>query len=203
MLAEEAGQLLLGHLRSVASGQTGAARQRQALATLEPRLGREQALTAMLEHYLEHQRTGEPVHTWPSRKPGNRHAIGAREALCLWRWTRSGRKTDMRSRTGEHAGRCALLQHHQVPDAPVVHLGRGHGHVPAGRGGHDRGGHVIRDPRLPDVTEPGGGVHHVALGEDAADLAARPRPPSRCRAPGRPAACCSDWSGSTVTTGLS
>ena len=75
----------------------------------------------------------------------------------------------MRSRT-EHAGRCALLQHHQVPDAPVVHLGRGH--VPAGRGGHDRGGHVIRDPRLPDVTEPGGGVHHVALGEDAADLAA-------------------------------
>ena len=31
---------------------------------------------------------------------------------------------------------------------------------------------MIRDPRLPDVTELGGGVHHVALGEDAADLAA-------------------------------
>jgi hypothetical protein len=72
----------------------------------------------------------------------------------------------------EHAGRGPLLQHHQVPDAPLVHLGRGDAHVPVGRGGHDRGGHVLADPRLPDVAEPGGGVHHVALGEDAGDLAA-------------------------------
>ena len=65
MLAEEAGQLLSVIQARAASGQTGAAWQRQALAALEPRLGRERALTAMLEHYLEHQRTGEPVHTWP------------------------------------------------------------------------------------------------------------------------------------------
>jgi hypothetical protein len=48
-----------------ANGQTGAAWQRLALAALEPTLGREQGLAAMLEQYLEHQRTGEPVHTWP------------------------------------------------------------------------------------------------------------------------------------------
>jgi gamma-glutamyl:cysteine ligase YbdK (ATP-grasp superfamily) len=65
VLAEEAGQLLSVIQARAASGQTGAAWQRQALAALEPRLGRERALTAMLEHYLEHQRTGEPVHTWP------------------------------------------------------------------------------------------------------------------------------------------
>ena len=65
VLAEEAGQLLSVIQARAATGQTGAAWQRQALAALEPRLGREQALAAMLEHYLEHQRTGEPVHTWP------------------------------------------------------------------------------------------------------------------------------------------
>ena len=48
-----------------ATGQTGAVWQRRTLAALEPQLGREQALAAMLERYLEHQRTGDPVHTWP------------------------------------------------------------------------------------------------------------------------------------------
>jgi hypothetical protein len=31
---------------------------------------------------------------------------------------------------------------------------------------------VIGDPRPSDIAEPRGGVHHVALGEDADDLAA-------------------------------
>jgi hypothetical protein len=53
-----------------AKGQTGAAWQRLALATLEQELGRERALAAMLERYLEHQRAGQPVHTWPL--PGGR-----------------------------------------------------------------------------------------------------------------------------------
>jgi hypothetical protein len=51
--------------RVAAGGQTGAVWQRRALAALEPRLGRDRGLAAMLERYLEHQRTGDPVHTWP------------------------------------------------------------------------------------------------------------------------------------------
>jgi hypothetical protein len=62
---QEAGQLLAVIEARAASGQTGAAWQRLALATLERELGRERALTAMLERYLEHQRAGQPVHTWP------------------------------------------------------------------------------------------------------------------------------------------
>jgi hypothetical protein len=65
VLAEEAGELLSVIEARAASGQTGAAWQRLALAVLEPELGRERALAAMLERYLHHQRTGEPVHTWP------------------------------------------------------------------------------------------------------------------------------------------
>jgi hypothetical protein len=65
VLAAEAGELLSVIQARAATGQTGAAWQRLALATLEPTLGREQALAAMFEQYLEHQRTGEPVHTWP------------------------------------------------------------------------------------------------------------------------------------------
>jgi hypothetical protein len=49
----------------VAAGQTGAVWQRRALAALEGRVGREQAMGALLERYLELQAGGEPVHTWP------------------------------------------------------------------------------------------------------------------------------------------
>jgi gamma-glutamyl:cysteine ligase YbdK (ATP-grasp superfamily) len=65
VMAEEADSLLAVVQGRVASGQTGAAWQRRTLAALEPRLGRERALAAMLERYLELQRAGEPVHTWP------------------------------------------------------------------------------------------------------------------------------------------
>jgi hypothetical protein len=65
VMAEEADSLLAVVQARVASGQTGAAWQRRALAALEPRLGRERGLAAMLERYLCHQRTGEAVHTWP------------------------------------------------------------------------------------------------------------------------------------------
>jgi hypothetical protein len=63
--AEEVDRLLAVVEARVASGQTGAAWQRWALAALEPRLGLAGALAAMLERYLEHQRTGDPVHAWP------------------------------------------------------------------------------------------------------------------------------------------
>ena len=65
MLAAEAEELFSVIQARAATGQTGAAWQRLALAALEPTLGREQALAAMLERYLELQRTGDPVHTWP------------------------------------------------------------------------------------------------------------------------------------------
>ena len=65
VMAEEADSLLAVVQARVASGQTGAAWQRRALAALEPRLGRKRGLAAMLERYLCHQRTGEAVHTWP------------------------------------------------------------------------------------------------------------------------------------------
>ena len=65
VMAEEADSLLAVIEARASSGQTGAAWQRLTLAALEPELGRERALAAMLERYLEHQRTGEPVHTWP------------------------------------------------------------------------------------------------------------------------------------------
>jgi hypothetical protein len=68
VLAEEAGELLSVIEARAASGHTGSAWQRLALAALEPKLGRERALAAMLEQYMEHQRTGQPVHTWPLRQ---------------------------------------------------------------------------------------------------------------------------------------
>ena len=56
---------LLGVIAArVRSGQTGAVWQRQMLAALEPRLGRERALAVMLERYLEHATTDQPVHSW-------------------------------------------------------------------------------------------------------------------------------------------
>jgi gamma-glutamyl:cysteine ligase YbdK (ATP-grasp superfamily) len=70
VLAEEADVLLSVIQARAATGQTGAAWQRQALATLEPTLGREQSLAAMLERYLELQRAGDPVHTWPLPQAG-------------------------------------------------------------------------------------------------------------------------------------
>jgi hypothetical protein len=63
--AAEADRLLGVIADRVAAGQTGAVWQRRALAALEARLGRERALPAVLERYLELQAGGEPVHTWP------------------------------------------------------------------------------------------------------------------------------------------
>ncbi len=68
--AAEADRLLGVVAARVASGQTGAVWQRETLAALEPRLGRERALAAMFERYLAHAATGQPVHTWPA----GRHA---------------------------------------------------------------------------------------------------------------------------------
>ena len=57
---------LLGVIAArVSSGQTGAVWQRRMLASLEPRLGRQRALAAMLERYLLYAATDQPVHTWP------------------------------------------------------------------------------------------------------------------------------------------
>jgi hypothetical protein len=62
--AAEADRLLGVIAARVATGQTGAAWQREMLAELEPRLGRECALGAMLGRYLEYAATDQPVHTW-------------------------------------------------------------------------------------------------------------------------------------------
>ena len=62
--AAEADRLLGVIAARVATGQTGAAWQRRTLAALEPGLGREHALTAMLERYLGCAASGQPVHTW-------------------------------------------------------------------------------------------------------------------------------------------
>jgi hypothetical protein len=62
--APEADHLLGVIAARVRSGQTGAAWQRRMLAALEPRLGRERGLAAMLERYLELTATDQPVHSW-------------------------------------------------------------------------------------------------------------------------------------------
>jgi hypothetical protein len=64
--AAEADHLLGVIAARVTSGQTGAVWQRRMLATLEPGFGRERALAAMLERYLECAATDQPVHTWPT-----------------------------------------------------------------------------------------------------------------------------------------
>jgi hypothetical protein len=64
--AADADRLLGVIAARVATGQTGAVWQRRTLAALEPRLGRERALAAMLERYLECAATDQPVHTWPT-----------------------------------------------------------------------------------------------------------------------------------------
>jgi hypothetical protein len=57
---------LLGVIEErAASGQTGADWQRRTVAAFEPGLGRERALAAMLERYLELSLSDRPVHTWP------------------------------------------------------------------------------------------------------------------------------------------
>jgi hypothetical protein len=64
--AAEADHLLGVIAARVITGQTGAVWQRRMLAVLEPRLGREGALAAMLERYLQYAATDQPVHTWPT-----------------------------------------------------------------------------------------------------------------------------------------
>ena len=66
-VAEAEADCLLGVIRArVATGQTGAAWQRAALAAAEPGRSREQALMLMLDRYLAWAATGQPVHTWPA-----------------------------------------------------------------------------------------------------------------------------------------
>jgi len=62
--AAEADRLLGVIGARVASGQTGAAWQRAALAAAEPGRSRDQALTVMLGRYLSAAAAGQPVHTW-------------------------------------------------------------------------------------------------------------------------------------------
>jgi hypothetical protein len=66
--AAEADRLLGVIAARVAAGQTGAVWQRRMLAILEPRLGRERALAAMLQRYLACAATDQPVHTWPTNR---------------------------------------------------------------------------------------------------------------------------------------
>ena len=65
-VAEAEADRLLGVIGArVATGQTGAAWQRAALAAAEPGRSREQALAVMLDRYLACAASGQPVHTWP------------------------------------------------------------------------------------------------------------------------------------------
>ena len=63
--AAEADALLGIIERRVALRRTGARWQREVLALLEAHMPRADALAAMLERYLRHADSGEPVHTWP------------------------------------------------------------------------------------------------------------------------------------------
>jgi hypothetical protein len=63
--AAEADRLLDVISERVARGQTGAVWQRATLAAAERHLDRDRALAVMLERYLEHAATGQPVHSWP------------------------------------------------------------------------------------------------------------------------------------------
>jgi hypothetical protein len=64
--AAEANRLLGVIAARVATGQTGAVWQRRTLDALEPRLGRERALAATLERYLDYGAGDQPVHAWPT-----------------------------------------------------------------------------------------------------------------------------------------
>jgi hypothetical protein len=61
----EADRLLGVIAGRLATGQTGAAWQRAALAAATAGRSREQALAVMLDQYLACAATGQPVHTWP------------------------------------------------------------------------------------------------------------------------------------------
>jgi len=65
----EAGNLLGVISARAASGQTGAAWQRAALAAAERDHDRQHALAVMLDRYLRYADTGLPVHTWPAGDP--------------------------------------------------------------------------------------------------------------------------------------
>jgi hypothetical protein len=63
--AAEADPLLAVISARAATGQTGAAWQRAALAAAERRHPRDRALAVMFGQYLRYAETGLPVHTWP------------------------------------------------------------------------------------------------------------------------------------------
>lgn len=63
--AEETDWLLDVISARIATGQTGAAWQRATLAAAEQCHDRRGALAIMLDRYLQHSATGQPVHTWP------------------------------------------------------------------------------------------------------------------------------------------
>jgi hypothetical protein len=65
VIAAEAERLLAVIAARLATGQTGAAWQRAALAAAAEGRSREQALALMLDQYLACAATGQPVHTWP------------------------------------------------------------------------------------------------------------------------------------------
>jgi hypothetical protein len=63
--AAEADRLLAVIAARAASGQTGAAWQRAAIATVAAGSAPGPAMAIMLDRYLQNSATGQPVHTWP------------------------------------------------------------------------------------------------------------------------------------------
>jgi hypothetical protein len=63
--AEEADGLLGVIAQRAATGQTGAAWQRAALAAAKEGADRRVAAARMFQRYLENAATAQPVHTWP------------------------------------------------------------------------------------------------------------------------------------------
>jgi gamma-glutamyl:cysteine ligase YbdK (ATP-grasp superfamily) len=62
---DEIDELLAVISERCARRKTGAAWQRRVLSDLDAQLERRRALALMLERYLGHSESGEPVHTWP------------------------------------------------------------------------------------------------------------------------------------------
>jgi len=75
--AAEADTLLEVISARAASGQTGAAWQRAALAAAKQRRDHERALAVMLNRYLQCADTGLPVHAWPVSDPARQRTIAA------------------------------------------------------------------------------------------------------------------------------